>query len=457
MNIKTSLPVLICVCLSLALSVNGYGNNGDTPNLEASNSKAPKFKNQESAMQEIGRQITSQLQSNSIHTIFVRHFRGPGTNELQLTNLLIEQLDGQFEIGPGGVEIEGRVRPMQGSGDGPPAGYRISVNLEGPDDTVAFPGASVDVENDMEAHIKLSETDATRPQPPEIAGQPFEEVTTLKPAVGELIKGTRIYAHPSSPYSMEILVKNEHGEFQPRKPFVENGALVINLERGETYKVRVYNDSGYESFAKLNIDGLGRFALSQNPRQRRNIDLVKTNSSRDFVGYFLTAQRAASFVVGEYEESVAKRVLGDAPDIGTISVAFGCTYTGAIPEHEKETKTVYRQETTTVMVPQVVTVPRTITETVPVPNTGPVPVQGGRQYKTRGNAGNSGGTRMETRQRTVYEQKTIMVPQKKVRTIQESRVVGTTEGPAVGDNVRTVSRKFGLTRAVIKLRYFATR
>ena len=433
-------------------------------NSEPSGNANRTFKTEEAAMQEVGRQISSQLQNNRVETVFVRHFRGPGTNELQLTNLLIQSLDKTFQIGPGGVEVEGRIRQLQGSGDGPPSGYRISVDLEGPDDSITYPGSSVDVTSEIDGHLKLKETEATRPQPPEVAGEPFEDISTQKPKVKQLIKGTRIYPHPSSPYSMELLIKDAAGEFNPRKPFVQDGVLVVNLERGETYKVRVYNDSIFESFAKLNIDGLSRFALSFDTKKRRNIDLVKKHASRDFVGYFLDGKNASSFVVGEYEESVAKRILGDAPDVGTISVAFGCTYTGPVPEYEKETKTVVRQETTTVMVPQIVQVPRVITETVPAPNQ-PAPFSDNRTTSNRsfGNSGNSGGQHATSgggtvqRQRTVYEQKTVMVPRQQTRMISEQQVVGTTEGPAVNDNVHTVSRKFGLTRAVVKLRYFATK
>ena len=458
-----SSSLLICL-IAISIPAVCAANNGDGANGDGANNgevygpaPAPTYKSGDEAIREVARQLTSQLRMHTVDTIFVRHFRGPGSNELHLTNLLVEILDRNFTIGPGGVEIEGRVRALDNSGAGTLEGYRISVNLEGPDDSINFPGASVDVSNDIEAHEKLSETDTPRPQPPEVAGQPFEDVTAQKPAISELIRDSRVYASPTSPYSMEILIQDENGEFSPRKPFVQDGALVINLERGETYKVRVYNDSAYESFAKLNIDGLGRFALARNQGQRRNIDLVKPNKERDFVGYYLTPQAAASFVVGEYEESVAKRLLGDAADIGTISVTFGCTYSGEVPSFEKEVKTVYRQETETVMVPKVVRVPRTITEQVPVENNG----ESGSnwKYRTTGKQGGNksgGGVQMRTRQRTVYEQKTVMVPQQRTRTVQENRVVGTTEGPAVGDSVKTVTRKFGLTRAVIKLRYFAT-
>ncbi|HMO14681.1 MAG TPA: hypothetical protein PKD64_12755 [Pirellulaceae bacterium] len=404
------------------------------------------YKNEIEAVDYISRQLEQQLRSASARSIFVRHFRGPGSNELQITNLLTQSLERQFPIGPGGAEIEGRVRSLPGANDGPASGYRITVSVE-TQSGIELPGVSVDVMNDIEANMKLKESGAVRPQPPREEGRSVDPIRLQKPPISDLIVGSRIYAAPGSPYSMEILVRDPDGNFVPRQPFIEQDAIVVKLERGEVYRVRVFNDSVYEAFAFLNIDGLGRFALSHDPQQRRNIDLVKTKANRDFVGYYLTPDRAASFMVGSYEDSVAKRVLGDAPDIGTISVAFGCTWVGDnIPAFERETKQVERQITETINVPVEVVVPRTIVEQVEVPIKG--------AYGSR--AGGPPPTRTETRTRTVMETRTEMRQEMRTRTVVENQVVGTTEGPAVGDNVRTVSRKFGLTRAVIKVRYYAT-
>ncbi len=427
----------------------GPGVSGPVPSPSAT-----PYKSEIQAIDAMSVQLAQQLQSAQISTIFVRHFRGPGTNELQITNLLSQSLESSFSVGPGGAEIEGRVRPLPGAGDGPSSGYRITVSVQTPND-LDLPGVSVDVMNDIEANIKLQESGAVRPQPPKQPGAALEPLRVQKPPIGELIVGNRIYATPGSPYSIEILVQDQYGEFQPRRPFTEHGAIVINLEKGEIYKVRVYNESIYESFANLNIDGLGRFALSHDPRQRRNIDLIKERDSRDFVGYYITTQQAASFMVGSYEDSVAKRVLGDAPDIGTISVAFGCTWEGNnVPAFERETKQVEKVITETINVPVQVLVPRTVFEQVEVPVE--VPAKGPVQ-KTKGfDSEPVPKTRTETRQRTVMEQKTVMRQEQRTHSVVENQVVGTTDGPAVTDNVRTVSRKFGLTRAVIKVRYFAS-
>ncbi len=78
----------------------------------------------------------------------------------------------------------------------------------------------------------------------------------LKPKTN--IQGAVIRSDPKSDYGMEILVANT-----PRKPTSKDGFAFVHIKRGESYKVRLINNSPYEAAAQLRIDGLSMFAFSE--------------------------------------------------------------------------------------------------------------------------------------------------------------------------------------------------
>lgn len=388
------------------------------------------------AADDIAKQLKDQLLSQNVKDVKVRNVRGGRTTDAMLTTLLKEAFKPNFRLGPGGVDIVCRVEPLRGSVESSEviAGYRLRAEAKDLTGERFFNPVFVEVMNDIDGAVKAGPHGIERAQPPKKLGGPFQHLPR-EPNVEKLISFNKIFPHPQSPYAAEILVMSG-GRLESREPKLENGALTVVLNQREQYVVRVYNNSAYEAFVSLSIDGVNRYALSRNEKDKRNVDLIPPGGFRDLKGYFLSEQEASSFLVGSYEESVATRLLGEAPDIGVISLAIGVSY--------PKGSTIPNEETESVQVTQTVVTTRTETKS----NSYEVTLPDGS---------------VETRERTysvlvpVMEQReaTYTIPAQTNASGAVGNVVGTTEGPKVKDPLKVQPRTLGKVRAIIKVRYHA--
>ncbi|MEZ6067762.1 MAG: hypothetical protein R3B90_19090 [Planctomycetaceae bacterium] len=150
----------------------------------------------------------------------------------------------------------------------------------------------------------------------------------VRPAVELMASGTRLRASADSPYELEILVNG-----QPQPIRLDQGQPFVDIARGETYAVRVYNHSESEAGVKLLIDGLNVFTFSEvripdglrrgEPKYANYI--VGPGRSPSIRGWHKTNERVASFQVARYAESAAAK-LGHQQDLGTITVHFSAAW-----------------------------------------------------------------------------------------------------------------------------------
>lgn len=152
------------------------------------------------------------------------------------------------------------------------------------------------------------------------------------------IAGGRVSASTDDPYGIEIVVDEA-----PRAATAEDGLAFVGLARGESYGVRLYNDSPYDAAVELSIDGLNMFAFSEmrhtrGPRQGEPLYsrvIVPAGKSAIVVGWHRTNRASDRFLITKYAESAAAS-LGQTAQVGTITATFSAAWDrdGEAPEDE---------------------------------------------------------------------------------------------------------------------------
>jgi len=134
------------------------------------------------------------------------------------------------------------------------------------------------------------------------------------------IKDTRCSASAESPYQIEVLV---HG--QPAPVRLDDGLGFVNIDRGQIYSLRIYNNSDYDAAVKLSIDGLSVFTFSDlhepdgTPKYRFYI--IPKGRFIELKGWHKNNSIVNSFLVTKYADSAAASI-NHSQDIGTITAAF---------------------------------------------------------------------------------------------------------------------------------------
>ncbi len=143
------------------------------------------------------------------------------------------------------------------------------------------------------------------------------------------LDGTKVAAAPGSPYALEVLVSNRvDGMYLPRKPVLEDGLAFVPIRRGEYYRIRLINKSGYDAAVRLSIDGLSLFAFSTvktakgKPYTQLILDAGKSYTVR---GWHVTNQESDSFRVTAYAKSAAAELKSTAKT-GTITATFAAAW-----------------------------------------------------------------------------------------------------------------------------------
>lgn len=148
-------------------------------------------------------------------------------------------------------------------------------------------------------------------------------------------QGSRIAAAKDSPFAVEILVNG-----RARKAEKKDGLAFVPLERGDSYAVRLINDSPHDAAVRLSIDGLSMFAFSElrqpdtlpggkpNPRRGEplfNVVIVPKHSKVEILGWHRNNKDTDRFLVTEYAKSAAATIYHKA-GVGTITATFAAAW-----------------------------------------------------------------------------------------------------------------------------------
>ena len=368
----------------------------------------------ETAATQIGERILQVVPDRG--AIFVKPFDEVGGTNSGISKAISEFLESkQYRIVPAApTEIRGEIFPINDQ-QKRISGWRAEVRV------VTRNGRSrrfeVTVNNEAEGNAFAGVTGQVRSKPV-VRPASLQQAPVLPlPVKQATIEQGWIRPSPNSAYAMRVLVKNSTGEFDVREPVIQDGVVLLRLEKGEIYAIDLWNSTQWDAAAKLYIDGLSRFSIATDKSLRGATDIVSRNSInngiRTLKGWVNNKQDVFAFKVfgaddapGEILRNIVKAESDD--EIGTIAVTFQTAYseTDPNPPMEQETYTVSR------------TVNKTQTRNV------------------------NGKTQ------TFTTQSQVLSPQIRV---------GSGKGPVVGDSVQMVEREFGLLREVIRIHYHGTR
>ena len=145
--------------------------------------------------------------------------------------------------------------------------------------------------------------------------------------------GTQVRGN--EPFGVEILV-NEHGKLVPRSPVLKGSEAFVELQKGDEYVVRIYNDADFQVTSGVSIDGVSVFTDRVDGPDDARFQ-VKPHSSRDVNGWYFHGGKGKvyndihgnplpttkAFLISGYEDSVAGRGgAGSNISIGTVTVDF---------------------------------------------------------------------------------------------------------------------------------------
>lgn len=161
-----------------------------------------------------------------------------------------------------------------------------------------------------------------------------KQLTDPKPS----IKSSVIRSKPGSPYGIELIIND-----RPCEAAEKEGLAFVNIARGETYGVRLINDSDQEMAVGLRIDGLSMYAFSEvryteGPRKgepRYTTVIIGPRKSVIIPGWHMTNEKTDRFLVTEYAKSAAGS-LNHTANLGTITASFQASWPEGEPAPKDE-------------------------------------------------------------------------------------------------------------------------
>ncbi len=161
-----------------------------------------------------------------------------------------------------------------------------------------------------------------------------KQLTDPKPSVMKSV----IRSRSDSPCGIEILVND-----QPSEASEKEGLAFVGIARGETYGVRLINDSDQEMAVSLRIDGLSMFAFSEvryteGPRKGEPRYTTVIIGPRKLVivsGWHMNNEKTDKFLVTEYAKSAAG-TLKHTANLGTITASFQASWPEGEPAPKDE-------------------------------------------------------------------------------------------------------------------------
>jgi hypothetical protein len=147
-----------------------------------------------------------------------------------------------------------------------------------------------------------------------------------KPKAQDGNAGSIVKSDPNSDFGMEILVKNpETGEYRARGTRIQGGMPFIQLNKGDVYSVRFYNQSREPVAVDLSLDGLGTLALNDNENLRQGRYIISPGQTAEIKGWSINnePERAHEFKIGALDNSIAAQKLPrELLKVGMITATF---------------------------------------------------------------------------------------------------------------------------------------
>jgi hypothetical protein len=144
------------------------------------------------------------------------------------------------------------------------------------------------------------------------------------------VTGTQIRTGPSSPFAIEVLALNG----QPLPPANVNGQAFVGIPKGQSYLIRLHNQSPQDVGVALTIDGINTLAFSQNKAFRDlGVWVIAAGGFGTIRGWHEIGNRSAQFTVMDIANTPAAQ-FGASAQVGVITATFMAAFAAALPPSE---------------------------------------------------------------------------------------------------------------------------
>src|SRR5262249_42767349 len=168
-----------------------------------------------------------------------------------------------------------------------------------------------------------------------------------KPTVA--IIGSRVAAWTGSKLSVEVLAvdqvtpRTQESDYKPLTARAEDGYAYVPLRRGQSYAVRLTNDSDADVAVTLAVDGMGLFSFTEEKDEKtgqpkRYRMMVPRKGKLLVRGWFINHKETDHFRVSEYGRGLKAVRGGSLTDSGTIRVPFAACWGTGKPAPPDEPK-----------------------------------------------------------------------------------------------------------------------
>ncbi|WP_339612742.1 hypothetical protein [uncultured Rubinisphaera sp.] len=145
-----------------------------------------------------------------------------------------------------------------------------------------------------------------------------------------VVDNASVSPESGSDFSVELLVKNEYGEFVEKKSYLHKGKPFVDYNFGDVIGIRVNNKSAHDVVVDVSIDGISVFEYSEIPGYKINkLFLVnkpnyQTGKGGSLLvkGWHKTDQEVYEFLVTDVENSEAVKLKRPRNNIGLVTVLF---------------------------------------------------------------------------------------------------------------------------------------
>lgn len=149
-----------------------------------------------------------------------------------------------------------------------------------------------------------------------------------RPTAAIVANGSAVAASRESPFYMEILVEN-----QPRPMKLEDGHPFVQLEKGDSFQIRLTNKAPYDVAVVFMLDGVNSYSFSdvretrgpQRGEAKYSKWIVPRNQSFTLKGWHRTNDYVDKFLVTDFADSAAAK-LGSVSGLGTITASVQATW-----------------------------------------------------------------------------------------------------------------------------------
>jgi len=160
--------------------------------------------------------------------------------------------------------------------------------------------------------------------PSKVRTPPSESINPIEPPPPSL-EQDRVQPTSTSPYSIQIVV-----EGMAVSPILQDGLPFVPMDRGESYRVRLRNDTEFDAAVRLALDGLSMFAFNQTGQDLKHV-IVPAGKTVTVPGWFFTYEESREFEVTAYPESAVALLGAPEDEVGMITATFAAAWDPADP------------------------------------------------------------------------------------------------------------------------------